>query len=95
MENLTESSITTLSDFFETTTESMDIQSTIISGVGKVIKELSNGTNTKITSEEETPSSYKGHLLLYDVLIPSIGALILILNLLVVISSGLILKRGM
>ncbi|KAF2904743.1 hypothetical protein ILUMI_01431 [Ignelater luminosus] len=94
MENLTESTTNTLSDFFESTTDSIDIQSTIIAGVEKVINELLNGTNTKIVKEEETPSSYKPHLTLYDVLIPSIGALILILNLLVVISSGLILKKG-
>ncbi|RZC43270.1 glucose-dependent insulinotropic receptor-like [Asbolus verrucosus] len=41
-----------------------------------------------------TNSSAKTQLALYDVLIPSIGVFIILLNFLVVISSGLILKKG-
>lgn len=65
------------------------------STVSTIIEEYSNETkNVKIVSESETPQNYKPHLRLYDVLIPSFGAVIILLNLAVVISSGLILKKG-
>ena len=45
-------------------------------------------------SLDDNSTSVKAQLTLYDVLIPSIGGVIILLNLLVVISSGLILKKG-
>lgn len=48
----------------------------------------------RIPTEDKTPTSHKAPLLLYDVLIPTLGVLIILLNFAVVVSSGLILKRG-
>lgn len=45
-------------------------------------------------SLDENNSSVKAQLTLYDVLIPSLGGIIILLNSFVVISSGLILKKG-
>lgn len=54
--------------------------------------------NRTIAKSNETVDvndpNVKNQLVLYDVLIPSLGALIILLNLAVVISSGLILKKG-
>ncbi|XP_031340660.1 5-hydroxytryptamine receptor 1A-like [Photinus pyralis] len=47
-----------------------------------------------IPGENQTPTSHKAPLILYDVLIPTLGTLIILLNFAVVLSSGLILKRG-
>lgn len=41
-----------------------------------------------------TKPSLKTQLLLYDILIPSLGTIIILLNFAVVVSSGLILKKG-
>lgn len=43
---------------------------------------------------DTTASGTKASFLLYDYLIPTIGSLIIVLNLVVVVSSGLILKKG-
>ncbi|CAH1163555.1 unnamed protein product [Phaedon cochleariae] len=56
-----------------------------------------NGTNLSINVNDTVDindSSTKAKFLLYDYLIPLIGSLIIVINLAVVISSGLILKRG-
>ncbi|KAJ3638606.1 hypothetical protein MTP99_001957 [Tenebrio molitor] len=54
-----------------------------------------NATQLKsnISLDDNNPS-VKAQLTLYDVLIPAIGCIIILLNLLVVVSSGLILKKG-
>ncbi|EFA07404.2 glucose-dependent insulinotropic receptor [Tribolium castaneum] len=45
-------------------------------------------------SLDDKDASVKTQLTLYDILIPAIGGIIMLLNLLVVISSGLILRKG-
>ncbi|XP_044263407.1 5-hydroxytryptamine receptor 1A-like isoform X2 [Tribolium madens] len=45
-------------------------------------------------SLDDKDTSVRTQLTLYDILIPTIGGIIMLLNLLVVISSGLILKKG-
>jgi hypothetical protein len=54
-----------------------------------------NATQLKsnISLDDNNPS-VKAQLTLYDVLIPAIGCIIILLYLLVVVSSGLILKKG-
>lgn len=50
--------------------------------------------NATLINLEDAPKTQKATLKLYDYLIPSIGALVIALNLAVVVSSGLILKKG-
>lgn len=50
--------------------------------------------NATLINLENAPKTQKAALKLYDYLIPSIGALVIVLNLAVVVSSGLILKKG-
>lgn len=58
----------------------------------EIIQIFTNLTE-KLNSE---PNTYKPNtqLRLYDILIPLIGVLVIIINFIVVISSGLILKKG-
>lgn len=51
-------------------------------------------TAGNITNVDFNNTSVKTQLRLYDVLIPSLGCLIILLNFFVVVSSGLILKKG-
>lgn len=47
-----------------------------------------------LITENTTSSSHRVQLLVYKMMIPGLAGLAIVLNLIVIISSGLILKRG-
>lgn len=46
------------------------------------------------TQNNSLTNPQKTQLLIYDILIPTLGAIIIVLNFAVVLSSGLLLKKG-
>lgn len=83
MDNTTSVTIETNDDY---TGDPTYIEILLLSTIPTVSKTLA--------PEGNTTSGQNAQLLLYDVLIPVLGTVIILLNFAVVISSGLILKRG-
>ena len=84
-----------------TSPDTLSLYNSIIDSMNQSTSTSLTDENTNITITTEDPSvNYTGVLgakiqfQLYDYIIPSVGVVILLLNLAVVISSGLILKRG-
>lgn len=84
-------SITNTDSYYEEISASSDFNSTLTNVTGANLKDTKY---TFLLPEQILLNSFKDEIILYNVFIPIFGIIIILLNFAVVVSSGLMLKKG-